>query len=74
MGRNLVPGDVVLIHDKNPIKGKYQLGIVKTMRESGDKLVRFCTVAYSFPHAKDPIDRYTEKKEIIVTRSIQRLT
>ena len=72
--RNLVPGDVVLIHDKNPIKGRYQLGIVKTVRESGDNLVRSCTVAYSIPNSKDPVRSYTGKREIVVTRSIQRLT
>ena len=73
-GRNLTPGDVVLIHDKNPIKGKYQLGIVKTVRESDDSLVRSCSVAYSIPNAKDPIGSYTGKREVVVTRSIQRLS
>ena len=73
-GRNLQPGDVVLLHEKSAIKGKYQMGIVETVKESRDKLVRSCTVSYTVPNTKDPIGAYTGGKKITVSRSIQRLT
>ena len=73
-GRNVKPGDVVLLHDKTAIKGKYKLGIVSSVKRSLDKLVRSCTVTYTIPFGRDPAGRYTEGRKISVTRSIQRLT
>ena len=66
--------DVVLLHEKTPIKGTYQLGIVHTVKESQDQLVRSCAVAYTIPNARDPVGEYTGGKKIYVTRSVQRLT
>ena len=43
-GRNLRIGDVVLMHESSAIKGKYTLGIVDSVRESADTLVRSCKV------------------------------
>ena len=73
-GRNLRPGDVVLLHEKTPIKGKYQLGIVDTVKESDDHLVRSCTISYTIPNAKDHVSVYTGGRRVTVTRSVQRLT
>ena len=39
-GRNLACGDVVLIHDKSPVKGTYILGIVEAVNVGDDGLVR----------------------------------
>ena len=73
-GRNVKLGDVVLLHDKSPIKGKYQLGLVETVKESDDKLVRSCSVSYVLPSAKDPAKAYSGGRRIVVSRSIQRLS
>ena len=73
-GRNLKPGDVVLLHEKTEIKGKYQIGIVESVKEGKDSLVRSCTIRYTIPNPKDPINIYSGGKKITVTRSVQRLT
>ena len=73
-GRNLQPGDIVLIHEKSALKGKYILGVVDSVRESSDELVRSCKVRYTIPNPKDPASRYSGGRSIVVSRSIQRLT
>ena len=73
-GRNVKLGDVVLLHDKTAIKGKYRLGIVSSIKESMDKMVRSCTVTYTVPSGKDPVGTYNGGRKVSVTRSIQRLT
>ena len=73
-GRNLACGDVVLIHDKSPIKGTYVLGIVESVNVGDDGLVRSCSVGYTIGSKKDPADKYTGGKRIVVSRSVQRLT
>ena len=73
-GRNMRPGDVVLIHDKTNIKGKYLLGLVESIDPSKDHLVRSCKISYTVPNAKDPAGTYTGGKKVIVSRSIQRLS
>ena len=73
-GRNLCPGDVVLIHDSSSLKGKYLLGIVESIKESADSLVRSCKVSYTLPNPKDSSDAYSGGKKIVISRSIQRLT
>ena len=73
-GRNLRPGDVVLLHQSSSIKGKYQLGIVDSVKEGIDRLVRACSITYTIPHSKDPIGKYSGGRKVKVTRSVQRLT
>ena len=73
-GRNLMEGDIVLIHDKGPIKGKYTLGIVDSVDKSQDQLVRSVKVGYMVPNGKDRSSEYTGGKRIVVSRSIQKLT
>ena len=78
-GRNLRTGDIVLLHDKSPIKGRYQLGVVESAQKSEDGLVRSCQVGYKIP--KEPSKVYYGEenwkngrgKWISVSRSVQRL-
>ena len=72
--RNLSKGDVVLVHDQGPLKGKYTLAVVKEVNLSRDGLVRSCTVQYRIPNPKDVVRRYTGGKEVTLKRSVQRLT
>ena len=72
--RNLCPGDIVLIHDENPIKGNYKLAVVKSVKISADGLVRSCDVQYRIPNAKDSSQKYTGGKLIVLTRSVQKLS
>ena len=72
--RNLAKGDVVLVHDQGPLKGKYTLAVVKEVNLSRDGLVRSCTVQYRIPNPKDVVRRYTGGKEVTLKRSVQRLT
>ena len=73
-GRNLKTGDVVLIHEKTAIKGSYLLGLVKEAKEGRDGFVRSCTVTYTVPNMRDPMNVYSGGKKITVTRGVQRLT
>ena len=73
-GRNMREGDIVLIHDKGPIKGKYLLGRIDAVDKSRDDLVRSVKVSYVVPNAKDKSKEYTGGRRITVSRSIQRLT
>ena len=73
-GRNLRVGDLVLLHEKSELKGKYVLGIVEETRMSKDGLVRSCIVGYTIPYNRDPIGRYSGGRRVTVSRSIQRLT
>ena len=72
--RNLQPGDVVLIHDKTPLKGKYLLAVVDSVNMSRDGLVRSCSVKYRIPKQSDSVSEYSGGRLITLTRSVQRLT
>ena len=73
-GRNLTCGDVVLIHDKSPVKGTYILGVVEAVNVGDDGLVRSCSVGYTVGSKKDSVEKYTGGRRIVVSRSVQRLT
>ena len=73
-GRNLQPGDIVLIHEKSPFKGKYVMGRVDTVKTSQDGRVRSCAVSYMSFRNQDTGVQYASGKRIVVTRSIQRLS
>jgi hypothetical protein len=62
--RNVRPGDVVLIADKNSLKGDYRLGIIQEVRPSKDVKVRSASVKYK---------NYKAGEEVVVSRSIHRL-
>ena len=46
---NLKVGDVVLVHDKSPMKGHYILAIVEAVSVGKDGLGRSCKVGYGIP-------------------------
>jgi len=72
-GRYLRVGDLVLVHDSNKVKNKYVLAKVETVKESGNGLVRSCSVGYSNTRAtKDP--RKYQGHWVTLHRSVQRLT
>ena len=49
-GCNLRVGDIVLVHNKSPVKGKYLMAIVEDVSVGKDGLVRSCKVGYGVPH------------------------
>ena len=73
-GRNLRVGDLVLVHDKSPLKGNYTLAKVESVNTSQDGFVRSCMVQYRIPSSRDAIGQYTGGKLVSITRSVQRLT
>ena len=73
-GRSLQIGDIILIHESSPFKGRYVLGIVESVKVSQDGLVRSCVVGYRIPSSRDSIVKYSGGKKVTVTRSVQRLT
>jgi len=68
-GRNLQVGDIVLVHDQSPLKGKYILGMVESVKQSEDNLVRSCVVGYSIPNSRDPIGKSSGSRKVSVSRS-----
>ena len=46
-GRNLKVGNVVLVHEPGPLKRKYFLAKVNSVKESNDGRVRNCTVRHA---------------------------
>ena len=73
-GRDLRIGDVVLIHDKSEIKGKYLMGLVDSVCIGKDQRVRSCIVSYMLPRSKDSAGQYSGGKRVVISRSVQRLS
>ena len=73
-GRNLRVGDIVLVHDKTPMKGKYLLAVVEAVSPGKDGLVRSCTVGYGIPRETKDITKYEGRRWVTITRSVQRLS
>ena len=49
-GRNLKVGDITLVHKPGPLRGKYFLAKVDSVKASNDGKVRSCTVGHTmFP-------------------------
>ena len=72
--RNLCPKDIVLVHDSSPLKGRYVLAVVDSVKEGKDGRVRSCVVKYRIPNSREAADQYTGGKLVKLSRSIQRLT
>ena len=49
-GCNLKVGDILLVHDKTPIKGHYLMTIVEAVSAGKNNLVQSCKVGYGIPH------------------------
>ena len=72
--RNLRPGDVVIIADKNTMRGEYRLGLVREVFPSRDKRVRRVSVMYKNFQSGDKLEHKGNSQAIVVTRSTQRLS
>lgn len=57
--KNVKKGDVVLIHDSNPVRGNWKIGIVTEVHPSQDNKVRRVTVSYENQHQSETPARYT---------------
>ena len=68
--RNLRPGDVVVVADKNCLRGEYRLGVVKEVFTGQDDKVRKVKLMYKSFKSNGKIHNATE---ITVTRAVQRL-
>ena len=68
--RNLRVGDLVLICETSPLKAKYKLGIVDSIKESADGVVRSAIVRYVLLQKGVKGDN---TRIIRVSRSVQRL-
>ena len=72
--RNLTEGDIVLVHDSSPIKGKYVIAMVDSVKSSRDGRVRSVVVKYRIPNQKDLPGHYSGGTLVKLTRSVQRLS
>ncbi|CAB4007217.1 RNA-directed DNA polymerase from transposon X-element [Paramuricea clavata] len=73
--RNLRPGDVVIIADRNTLRGDYRLGIVQEVFPSQDGKVRRVNVMYKNFQIGENVQKYKGHNEaVIVSRSAQRLS
>ena len=72
--RNLCPGDVVIIADRNTMRGEYRLGLVQEVFPGKDNKVRRATVMYKNFRVGEKIQTYKGHNEaVVVSRSAQRL-
>ena len=67
-------GDVVLIHDKSDIKGRYLKGLVDSVCLGKNQRVRSCSVIYMLPRSKDSVGQYSGGIRIVISKSVQRLS
>ena len=61
-GQNLQVGDIMLVDDKTPMKGKYLLAIVKAVNPGKDRLVRSCKVGYGIPKETGDITKHESRR------------
>ena len=72
--RNLCPGNVVIVADKNVLRGEYRLGIVKEVFPGTDGKVRRVLVTYKNFRVGDVGQSYYGVNDTVtVSRSVQRL-
>jgi hypothetical protein len=71
--RNLREGDVVIVADKNVLRGEYRLGVVRVVFPDRDGKVRRVLVTYkNFRVGNNPCC-YGTSEAVTVSRSVQRL-
>ena len=63
-GWNLKVGDIVFVHDKMPLKGKYLLAVVEAVSPGKDGLVRSCKVGYGIPKETGDITKYIHRQKV----------
>ena len=71
--RNLRPGDVVIVADKNVMRGNYRLGVVQEVFPDEDGKVRRVLVMYKNFHVGKYRSCYGVSEAVTVSRSVQRL-
>jgi hypothetical protein len=70
---NLQPGDVVLVLDRNTLRGDYRLGLIQKVFPGNDGKVRNVTLTYKNFKIGESCSKYNGVKDTVVTRSVQRL-
>ena len=71
--RNLCPGDVVILADKNTLRGDYRLALVKDVFPGEDGKVSKVTVQYKSYRTGERVHEYRGARDIVVSRAVQRL-
>ena len=72
--RNLRPGDVVIVADRNVLRGNYRLAMVKEVFPGQDGKVRRATVQYESYRTSEKIREYRGAENVVVSRAKQRLS
>ena len=71
--RNLCPGDVVIVADKNTLRGDYRLALVQDVFPGEDFKVRKVTVKYKSYRTGEKVHEYRGARDTVVSRAVQRL-
>ena len=71
--RNLKPEDVVIIADKNSLRGQYKVAKVNKVFPGKDGKVRKVTVIYKNFKVGERFDKYSGVPDTEVTRSVHKL-
>ena len=65
--RNVKVGDVVLVQDLNPVRGKWKMALVEKAIESKDGRVRRVEISYKSPEGRClSVERAVQKLIVIV--------
>ena len=67
-------GDVVLVYEPNTIKGQYKLGLITETIPSKDGVIRKVKLSYKNYKVNEKVTCYSGAPDVIVTRSVQRLS
>lgn len=68
--RNVCPGDIVLLQDKDALRGQWRLAQVKSVKTSRDDKIRDVIVRYKI---KRPGSTYKGQDDVCVGRSVHKL-
>ena len=71
--RNLKRGDVVIMADRNSLRGEYKLALVHEVYPSMDGKVRKVSLVYKSFKAGEKLHQYKGATDVIVTRGVQNL-
>jgi hypothetical protein len=71
--RNLQPGDVVIMADKNSFRGIYKIAMVKKVHPGIDGKVRKVTLTYKNFKVGEKVSEYSGSSDTEVTRSVHKL-
>ena len=71
--RNVAVGDVVLLSDKNEMRGAWKLARVSEAFQSSDCKVRRVTLQYKNIPDNEPTNQYVAHKFVTIKRPVQKL-